>query len=113
MTAKVYALDRHAGSKLWEAPTGAEVWASPVVRGGVVFFGSADARVYAVDAASGRTRWVQELGGRIYSTIYAAEQQLYLGCGDGKVYSLDASSGKNNVEYTHRQRHRLISRRGR
>ncbi len=30
---KVYALDRHAGNKLWASQTGAEIWASPVLGG--------------------------------------------------------------------------------
>ena len=94
MTAKCMHWIGSTGSKLWEAPTGAEVWAVSCGSRWSCLFRKCDARVYAVDAATGRTLWVQELGGRIYSTIYAAEHQLYLGCGDGKVYSLDPSSGK-------------------
>src|SRR5439155_1385343 len=91
---KVYAVNCDSGAKVWEAAVSGEVWTSPVVRNGVVFFGSADARLYAVDAETGGKRWAQEFGGRIYSTPFATEKQLYFGCGDGNVYSVDMTSGK-------------------
>ena len=50
---KVYAVDRHAGTKVWEMTAGAEVWASPVSCNGVVFFGNADAKVYALEQQAG------------------------------------------------------------
>ena len=91
---KVYAVHQDSGTKLWEASTGGEVWASPVVRQGTAYFGSADGHLYAADARTGKLRWKQALGGRVYSTAYAAEKSIYVGCGDGHAHSLNAATGK-------------------
>ena len=75
---KVYAVACDSGKPVWEVAAAAEVWTSPVIRDGVVFFGSADCRVYALDVDTGRKRWTQELGGRIYSTACVETSSIFI-----------------------------------
>jgi outer membrane protein assembly factor BamB len=38
---KLYAIDSSSGAKSWDLPADAEIWASPVVYKGTIFFGDA------------------------------------------------------------------------
>jgi hypothetical protein len=50
---KLSALDSGSGSLEWEFTTEREVWTTPVVSAGIVYFGSLDHNLYAVDAQTG------------------------------------------------------------
>ena len=41
-------------TKAWEFTTGGPIVSSPIVAGGIVYFGSDDANFYAVDATTGK-----------------------------------------------------------
>jgi outer membrane protein assembly factor BamB len=45
---RLYALDRVGGHVVWSFPTGDNVWTSPAVVDGVVYFGSHDGFIYAI-----------------------------------------------------------------
>jgi len=77
----------------WTFPTGDRVVSSPVMHGGMLFFGSDDGCVYAVDAATGRERWRFRTGGPVSATPVVDGGHVFVGSYDGKFYALDEASG--------------------
>ena len=87
------AAPRQAPRVKWAFPTGNRIVSSPVVRDGVVYFGSDDGHVYAVDAASGRQVWKRATQGPVASTPAIAGDTLYVNSYDGRLYALDVRNG--------------------
>ncbi|WP_250279868.1 serine/threonine-protein kinase [Frankia sp. Cppng1_Ct_nod] len=83
-----------SGPRPWVFTTGAEVYSSPAVAGGVVYIGSNDAHLYAVDAVTGRERWRYRTGGAVTSSPAVAGGQVYVGCNDSHVHAVDAGTGQ-------------------
>ncbi len=42
---------------LWTFPTQGEIWSSPAVKDGIVYFGSDDQSVYAVSVKTQKLKW--------------------------------------------------------
>ncbi|WP_229220061.1 outer membrane protein assembly factor BamB family protein [Rugamonas fusca] len=115
---RFHALDAASGAPLWQFRTGGEAlfaahgmyglpldgepapdpWdfylSSPLVHGGVVYFGSSDQCVYALDARTGKPRWVYKTGGVVHSSPALAGANIVVGSWDGALYALDAASGE-------------------
>jgi outer membrane protein assembly factor BamB len=87
-------------SLMWAYPTGASIFSSPAVSGGLVYFGSDDKKVYAVDAATGALRWSYATGGMVRSSPAVADGVVYVGSDDDKMYALDAATGVKIWSYT-------------
>ncbi len=67
---------------------------SPVVTGGLVYFGSSDGNIYALDATSGTLSWKFKTGNVVHASPAVADGTLYVGSWDSYFYALDAKSGK-------------------
>lgn len=67
---------------------------SPVVSGGVVYFGSGDHNVYALDAATGREKWRFSTGNVVHASPAVKNGIVYIGSWDRNLYALSASTGK-------------------
>ena len=78
---------------LWNFTTGNQVWSSPAVVGGVVYFGSNDANVYALNATTGGELWSFTTRYAIVSSPAVVNGVVYVGSQDGRVYALKAESG--------------------
>ncbi|MGA2489326.1 MAG: PQQ-binding-like beta-propeller repeat protein [Anaerolineales bacterium] len=83
-----------AGTILWTYATQGEVWSSPTIAKGVVYFGSDDKSVYAVDTTTHQARWKFITGGIVRSRPAVSGKMVYVASDDGTLYALDASSGK-------------------
>jgi outer membrane protein assembly factor BamB len=81
----------------WAFPTGNRVLSSPVMQGGLIYFGSDDGNIYAVDAASGRQAWKRATKGPVPSTPAVSGGRVYATSYDGHLYALDARTG--NVKW--------------
>lgn len=81
-----------AGTEAWRFPTKGQIWSSPAVANGVVYFGSFDDYVYALSAKSGKVLWQQKTGGEVQSSPVVADGVVYIGSDDGKVYALHAAA---------------------
>jgi len=90
---KVYALDAHSGTPLWEFLAPEEVYSGPCGWRGALYFGCHDGKVYALELQTGRKLWDYATDGVIYSSPVVAEGMLYIGSYDTKLYALDARSG--------------------
>ncbi|MBI4328561.1 MAG: PQQ-binding-like beta-propeller repeat protein [Chloroflexi bacterium] len=98
---KLYALDAATGEVKWAFPTGARIWAPPVVVGNTVYVGSMDGSVYAVwieddspqGARAGEQRWQFQTKGAVASGPVVVGDRLYVGSFDRSFYALDARKG--------------------
>jgi outer membrane protein assembly factor BamB len=82
------------GSLRWRFQTEGAVRSSPVLAGGLVYFGSNDGRLYAIDAATGEPRWSHTTGGAVRTSPAVADGLVVFGSDDGYVYCLAADTGE-------------------
>jgi outer membrane protein assembly factor BamB len=78
----------------WKFNTGDRIWSSPVVAGGVVYFGSDDGYLYAVDIETGGEVWKFQTGDDVRSSPAIVDGVVYFGSWDNYVYALDAKTGE-------------------
>lgn len=78
---------------LWTFATQGEVWSSPTVRDGTVYFGSDDHFLYAVDITSAQLKWKFETGGLVRSRPAVADGMVYVTSDDNYLYAVDAQTG--------------------
>ena len=86
----------------WRYKTGASVYSSPSVSGGLVFVGSYDDYIYALDQYTGTLKWR-------YKTEFFTESQrsspsvsdglVFVGSGDSYIYALDQYTGTLKWRY--------------
>ena len=87
-----------AGNMAWSFPTDRQIWSTPVVEDGAVYFGSMDRHVYAVSLEEGlnpasRLLWKYKTGGAVVSKPLLLDKMLIVGSFDKKVYALDRATG--------------------
>jgi outer membrane protein assembly factor BamB len=78
----------------WRFQTDDEIWSSPVIADGVVYFGSDDDHLYAVDIESGEEVWRFKTGDDIHSSPGVADGIVYISSYDGYVYGVDVKTGQ-------------------
>jgi outer membrane protein assembly factor BamB len=88
-----------AMSLKWEYPTSGSVYSSPVVSGGVVYFGSDDKKVYAVNASNGTLKWSYTTGDLVRSSPSVVNGVVFIGSDDNSVYALNATTGAKIWSY--------------
>jgi len=84
---------------IWKFQTGAPIFGSAAVVGGVVYVGSDDGFLYALDEATGSLKWKFETQGRIASTPAVRDGVVYFGSYDGAFYAVDAAAGKQKWKF--------------
>lgn len=89
----LHALDANDGQERWYFGTGDSVVTSPVLAGGVVYFGSLDCNLYALDVEQRSVRWTVRTQGQLVSSPTLSRGVIYFGSVDGKLYAIDAASG--------------------
>ena len=85
----------------WRFPTDGQVWSTPVVANGVVYFGSMDRHIYALSLAEGldqssRLLWKYKTGGAIVAKPLVMDgplgKMVVVGAFDRKMYALKANT---------------------
>jgi outer membrane protein assembly factor BamB len=94
----VIAMRESDGKTVWSLPIASE--SSPLVAGGLVYFGAWDHKVYAVDIDTGKVVWATETDGEINSSPAFADGTVYIGTNSGSIFALDGRSG--DVRWTAR-----------
>ncbi len=91
----LYAFDAiEGGDPLWTFSTGGSIWSTPVVKDGIVYFGSGDKKVYALVTRTGAKLWDYETGGGVDSSpAIGSDGTVYVGSWDDKLYALDGKTG--------------------
>ncbi len=83
----------------WKFATKGQIYSSPAMAGGVLFFGSTDHHLYAVDADTGREKWNFKTGSRVVSSPAVESGLVYFGSYDGNFYAIDASTGQQKWKF--------------
>jgi outer membrane protein assembly factor BamB len=120
---KFYALDVRTGVPRWKFATGGErrfeakglhgmqpktqtiadpfdvYLSSPVLGGGLVYFGSGDGSVYALDAVSGDLKWKFSTGDVVHASPAYADGVVFFGSWDSYFYAVDALTGKEKWRF--------------
>jgi len=82
------------GTVLWTFPTQGEVWSSPAVQDGVVYFGSDDHSVYAVNVKTHKLKWQFTTGDIVRSRPAVDKGKVYISSDDGYLFAVNAKTGK-------------------
>lgn len=67
---------------------------SPVIGGGLVYFGCGDGNLYALDVATGALKWKFATGDVVHASPALAAGVLYFGSWDTNLYAVDAATGE-------------------
>ncbi len=78
---------------LWRKKTKGNVNTSPVVVGGIVYFGADDGFFYAVHLSDGEEVWRRKIGARIASSPLVVDDVVYFGAWDHSLYALRRKDG--------------------
>jgi len=78
---------------VWTFQTGGEIWSSPTVVRGVVYFGSNDGNIRAVKAETGKLVWQSKTGGWVMGRPTIDGEFLYALSDDGFLYKLETKTG--------------------
>jgi len=79
--------------QIWEIQTGYELFGSPALVDGVLYFGCNDSRFRAVSASTGQAVWAYSVQCGICGEAAVDSQSVYFGGQDGYIYCIDRSSG--------------------
>ncbi|HXE45767.1 MAG TPA: PQQ-binding-like beta-propeller repeat protein [Conexibacter sp.] len=90
---RVAAYRARDGHQLWAKALPSRAESSPLLRHGVLYFGSEDGTVYALRARDGRTLWTYHASGAVKGGPAYANGNLYFGDYGGKVHAVRASDG--------------------
>jgi outer membrane protein assembly factor BamB len=86
------------GVRLWQVMTRNWVMSTPLVYGGMVYFGSNDGGVYAVDAGTGNIVWQAQTQLAVQSEpesgTMGGRNVIFVGSSDNSIYAIDVSNGE-------------------
>ena len=82
------------GEPLWRFQTEAQLLASPVIAGGVVYQVTGDRRFVALDASDGRVIWSQQTTGPLSTSPAVTADTVYVGLRDGQLWALRREDGE-------------------
>ncbi len=87
----VVAMRESTGRTVWRFPVASE--SSPLVVGGLVYFGSWDHKVYALNLRTGKLVWSTQTDGEINSSPAYANGTVYIGDNSGTLTALRSRTG--------------------
>ena len=73
---------------VWKFKTEDEVFSSPAISGGIVYFGSYDGHLYAVDLKTGQEKWKFKTEDEVRSSPAISGGIVYFGSYDGHLYAV-------------------------
>ena len=95
----LYAYDAEVrGNALWTFRTDDKIWSTPVIKDGIVYFGSHDQNVYAVNVTDGDEKWRFTTGGAVAGRPLLFDGLVVVGSFDKNLYGLEAESGRKSWE---------------
>ena len=83
----------------WRFQTGAPIFSSAAVDGGIVYVGSNDGKLYAVRAVDGSKAWAFATKGAVRSSPAVADGTVFFSSVDGNIYAVDAATGRERWHY--------------
>jgi len=91
---RVVAVDPDKQKILWSKDLASRTESSPLVRKGVLYFGSENGTVYALRAKTGKVLWTFKAGGAVKGGLAYANGKLFFGDYSGHVHGISAANGK-------------------
>lgn len=85
----IYAVDRVTGALVWDQAAGDDIYSSPALIDGTLYFGSRDGNLYAVNAEDGSIEWRFATGGGIDCAPVIVDGVCYFGSDDNRLTALD------------------------
>lgn len=85
---KLYSYSAATGAPRWAVRTDDSFLSRPVVRSGIVYFGSNSGKLYAINFANGNVAWSYQTGGWVMGTPAVDGDTVYFGSNDGYLYAL-------------------------
>ncbi|MBN8218140.1 MAG: PQQ-binding-like beta-propeller repeat protein [Spirochaetes bacterium] len=79
--------------RIWSFKTGKKTVSTPVVSGGVAYFGSGDRNVWAIALATGKPLWSFATSNAVDAPGLLVGETLFIGGSDGNFFALDAKKG--------------------
>lgn len=70
-----------------------KIWSTPVIRNGIVYFGSHDGNVYAVNLETGELKWRFATGGAVVASPLLFKDLVVVGSFDKNLHAIDAKNG--------------------
>jgi outer membrane protein assembly factor BamB len=89
-----FAIDGENGEIVWNFSVKGNVFSSPTVYEGILYFGAHDGNVYALEAETGRLAWKTQTDGAVWSSPALSEGVLFIGSDDQHLYAMDAKTGE-------------------
>jgi outer membrane protein assembly factor BamB len=83
----------------WSFATEEDIYSSPAVVDGVVYFGGNDGRLYAIDASTGLERWHFQTEGHQISSPAVVDGVAFIGSDDDQVYAVDTATGEETWRF--------------
>lgn len=97
---EAYAVDAEACEEIWNRSLeGARQSGSPIIRDGVMYFGTWDGRVRALNTETGEHLWTFKIDQSVRSTPAVVNGTVYIGANDCTLYALDAETGEKVWSY--------------
>ena len=97
-----YAVNAKDGTIIWEFRAGGNIFSSPTVSDGLVYFGALDGFVYALEADTGKLVWKTRTSGAVWSSPAVSDGLLIVGSDDNLLYAIDSKTG--DVTWTYKSR---------
>jgi outer membrane protein assembly factor BamB len=97
-----HAIDLKMQREIWKYETGDTISAqlSPVVVGGVAYFGSSNGNFYALDAITGQVKWIFKTDKRAYWVSPAfSGGKIYGATSQGEIRALNAKTGQEEWKF--------------
>ncbi len=85
----IYAIDRVTGELRWKQSTGGDIYSSPALADGILYFGSRDGNLWALDAETGAVEWRYPAGGPVDCSPVIAYGVCYFGSDANRLIALD------------------------
>jgi outer membrane protein assembly factor BamB len=76
-----------------------DIAGSPLIAGGVVYFGSWDGHVHALDLSTGGSKWIFKTEGSVSAAPALSGRFVCFGSGDGHMYCLEAETGREKWRF--------------
>ena len=92
-TGFLIAMDARTGKEKWRFK-GMPIESSPLLKDGILYFGSWDHKIHAIRARNGKEVWSYDTGERVNTSPAYSKGRIFAANQAGNVYGLNAKTGK-------------------
>lgn len=97
-----------SGNNLWQSTAvGTDIFSSPTVSNGVVYFGADNKKVYALNESDGTEKWNYTALDDVISSPIVYGGMCVIGCNDLNVYNIDTTTGL--LRWAYQTKERVVS----